>query len=167
MTTGYRLRSLRSLRRIRRSRRAASVPLNVRRHRPAGWALWAVGQDRSGPSPAPQRVSLGGHVRRGIRASWAIRRPSLGNVAGIVLRVFGAWTGAISSGVSLPIGQLIGMYLRQTPVQLVADAHVALAERGRVVDLGRVEAGCFGYRSSIRTRHDPVKVVEAAISAAE
>ena len=95
----------------------------------------------------------------------------LGAVVGVglllIVRVFRPWLGAVSSGVRLPLGVLVGMRLRRSPVQLLVDAHVALAKRGHNVEMGVIEQVYLAHRSNIQHEQDLVTRVQDTITGGE
>ena len=84
----------------------------------------------------------------------------VGLVSELVFRILSTWIGSVSSGAPVPLGYLIGMRLRRTPIQLVTDAHVALNKRGSPTDLAQVEGVYLAYRSDVRTEQDLVRLVQ-------
>ncbi len=75
------------------------------------------------------------------------------------------WLAAVSSNVRVPLGRVIGMHLRRTPVRLLVDAHVTLSKRGYTVPFDLVETVYLANRPGVRDEQDLVsRVVEAVRS---
>jgi uncharacterized protein YqfA (UPF0365 family) len=85
----------------------------------------------------------------------------------LFLRILTVWLQAITSGVALPLGYLMGMRFRGSPAKLVVEAQIALAKRGRPTTIDLVEAVYLGNRSRVRNEQDLVALVEAAPSDGE
>ena len=85
---------------------------------------------------------------------------------GIVLffLLLSPWLKCFLSGSGISAMHILGMRLRGTPVQLIADAHIALVQQGVAVDHRRVESCYLANPGRIHSAHDLIEAVLADLS---
>jgi len=71
-----------------------------------------------------------------------------------------SWRHATFAAAPIPWGGILGMKLRGTPPELIADAYVSLTKRGRAVDWSIVEATYLAHRRANMTSPELARLVE-------
>ena len=74
------------------------------------------------------------------------------------------WLKCFLSGSGISALHILGMRLRGTPVHLIADAHIALVQRGVAVDHRRVESCYLANPGRIQSANDLIEAVLADLS---
>lgn len=80
-------------------------------------------------------------------------------VTSVALILMRPWIAAVAAGAPISVVRLLGMRLRRVPVDLILDAHVALAKRGEPAELSLIETVYLAHRSNVKNEQHLVSLV--------